>query len=90
MIPNIGPLEIAIVLIITLVVFGPKRLPDLGKSLGKGLREFREGVNTVGGDDKDDEDKDDLHAAALTQAPAADPEVAEVPVETVKSGVVSA
>ncbi|MDQ2699852.1 MAG: twin-arginine translocase TatA/TatE family subunit, partial [Actinomycetota bacterium] len=35
--PNIGPFEIAIVLIIALIVFGPKRLPELGRSLGKGL-----------------------------------------------------
>ncbi|MGK2931580.1 MAG: Sec-independent protein translocase subunit TatA/TatB [Solirubrobacterales bacterium] len=41
MIPNIGPLEIAIVLIIALVVFGPKRLPELGKSVGNGLKEFK-------------------------------------------------
>jgi len=41
MIPNIGPMEIAIVLIIALVVFGPKRLPELGKSAGKGLKEFK-------------------------------------------------
>jgi sec-independent protein translocase protein TatA len=39
--PNIGPMEIVIVLIIALVVFGPKRLPELGKSLGKGIKEFR-------------------------------------------------
>jgi sec-independent protein translocase protein TatA len=39
--PNIGPLEIGIVLIIALIVFGPKRLPELGKSLGKGIKEFR-------------------------------------------------
>jgi sec-independent protein translocase protein TatA len=39
--PNIGPLEILIVLIIALVVFGPKRLPELGKSLGRGIHEFR-------------------------------------------------
>jgi sec-independent protein translocase protein TatA len=45
--PNIGPMEIAIVLIIALVVFGPKRLPELGKSLGKGVREFK---GTIGGD----------------------------------------
>jgi sec-independent protein translocase protein TatA len=44
MIGNIGPLEIGIVLIIALVVFGPKRLPDLGHSLGKGLREFKGSV----------------------------------------------
>jgi sec-independent protein translocase protein TatA len=45
--PNIGPMEIAIVLIIALVVFGPKRLPELGKSLGRGIQEFR---GTVSGD----------------------------------------
>lgn len=39
--PNVGPFELAIVLIIALVVFGPKRLPELGRSLGKGIREFR-------------------------------------------------
>ena len=39
--PNIGPLEIAIVLVIVLIVFGPKRLPELGKSLGEGIRGFR-------------------------------------------------
>jgi sec-independent protein translocase protein TatA len=39
--PNVGPLELAIVLIIALIVFGPKRLPELGRSLGRGIREFR-------------------------------------------------
>jgi sec-independent protein translocase protein TatA len=39
--PSIGPLEIGIVLVIALMVFGPKKLPDLGHSLGKGLREFK-------------------------------------------------
>jgi sec-independent protein translocase protein TatA len=43
--PNIGPLELAIVLIIALVVFGPKRLPELGRSLGRGIREFRGSVS---------------------------------------------
>lgn len=42
--PNIGPMEILVVLIIALVVFGPKRLPELGKSVGKGIREFRGSV----------------------------------------------
>ena len=45
MIPNIGPLEIAIVLIIALVVFGPKKLPELGKSIGHGLKEFKGSMN---------------------------------------------
>ena len=39
--PNVGPLEIAVVVVIVLVVFGPKRLPELGKSMGKGIREFK-------------------------------------------------
>ena len=39
--PNIGPMEIIVVLIIALIVFGPKRLPELGKSLGKGIQEFK-------------------------------------------------
>jgi sec-independent protein translocase protein TatA len=52
MLGNIGPLEIAIVLIIALIVFGPKRLPELGRSLGKGIREFR---GSIGGDDDDDD-----------------------------------
>lgn len=52
--PNIGPLELAIVLIIALVIFGPKRLPELGRSMGRGLREFKSSV--TGDDDKDDVD----------------------------------
>ncbi|GGM13088.1 Sec-independent protein translocase subunit TatA/TatB [Deinococcus aerophilus] len=39
--PNIGPAELIVILIVALVVFGPRKLPELGKSLGAGLREFR-------------------------------------------------
>ena len=42
--PNIGPMEIAIVLVIALIVLGPKRLPDAGRALGRGMREFKDGV----------------------------------------------
>jgi sec-independent protein translocase protein TatA len=53
--PNIGPLEIAVVLIIVLIIFGPKRLPELGQSMGRGIREFK---NSLTGDkDKDDPEK---------------------------------
>jgi sec-independent protein translocase protein TatA len=51
--PNIGPLEIVVILIIALIVFGPKRLPELGRSMGKGIREFK---GSLSGDDKDDDD----------------------------------
>jgi sec-independent protein translocase protein TatA len=44
MLGNIGPLEIGIVLVIALLVFGPKRLPELGGSLGKGMRDFGKGI----------------------------------------------
>jgi sec-independent protein translocase protein TatA len=40
-VPNIGPLELIVILVIALVVLGPKRLPDAGRSLGRGLREFK-------------------------------------------------
>jgi sec-independent protein translocase protein TatA len=46
----IGPWELAILLIVVLLVFGPKRLPEMGKSLGRGMREFK---NSITG--KDDE-----------------------------------
>ena len=52
--PNIGPLELAIVLIIALVIFGPKRLPGLGRSLGSGMREFKDSVTGKHKDDDDD------------------------------------
>jgi sec-independent protein translocase protein TatA len=52
--PNIGPLELIIVLVIILVIFGPKRLPGLGRSLGTGMREFKDSVT---GKDKEEERK---------------------------------
>lgn len=53
--PSIGPLELAIVLVIVLVIFGPKRLPTLGRQLGSGMREFKDSIT---GRDKDDDDED--------------------------------
>ncbi len=49
--PNVGPAEIIIVLVVVLLIFGPKRLPDLGRSLGSGMREFKESVTGKGKDD---------------------------------------
>jgi sec-independent protein translocase protein TatA len=50
--PNIGPMELAIVLIIALVIFGPSKLPELGKSAGKGFREFKDSISGDSDDDK--------------------------------------
>ncbi len=70
--PNVGPLELAIVLIIALVIFGPKRLPDLGKSLGSGMREFKDSL--TGKDDDDDTEQAKLEAAASQPQPDPDAE----------------
>jgi sec-independent protein translocase protein TatA len=51
--PNIGPMELIVVLAIALVVLGPKRLPDAGRSLGKGMRDFKDALS--GGDRHDDD-----------------------------------
>jgi sec-independent protein translocase protein TatA len=45
--PNIGPMELIVVLVVALLVLGPKRLPDVGRSLGAGMREFKDSVAGV-------------------------------------------
>jgi sec-independent protein translocase protein TatA len=77
---NIGPLEIAIVLIIALLVFGPKRLPELGKSVGKGIREFKGSISGEDDDDKPDEQTQIVAATPTPPPPAqAQPAQAETP-----------
>jgi len=49
--PNIGPLELVIVLVIALIVLGPKKLPEMGRSVGKGMREFRGAISGSTSDD---------------------------------------
>jgi sec-independent protein translocase protein TatA len=64
--PNIGPLEIVIILIIALIVFGPKRLPELGRSMGRGMREFKNSLTS----DKDDDDDDEVRELERSRAAA--------------------
>jgi sec-independent protein translocase protein TatA len=69
--PNIGPLELIIVLVVVLVIFGPKRLPQLGRSLGSGMKEFKDSVT---GKTKDEEqEKLEAEARAHGEAEARQP-----------------
>ena len=54
---NLGPGELLLILAIALVVLGPKKLPDVGRSLGKGMREFKESLSSMSTSDDDDDDK---------------------------------
>ncbi len=69
--PAIGPLEIGVVLLIVLLIVGPKKLPGLGRNLGTGMREFKDSVTGRGGDTDADEEqaKIDPAAAEKTAAP---------------------
>jgi len=71
MIGGIGPMEIAIVLVIALIVLGPKKLPDAGRSLGRGLREFKGAVTGITKDD------DDVLEPERIAAPTPEPVAAE-------------
>jgi sec-independent protein translocase protein TatA len=55
---SIGPMELIIVLVIALIVLGPKKLPEVGRSVGKGMREFKDSLNGITNDDDDDDDED--------------------------------
>jgi sec-independent protein translocase protein TatA len=79
---SIGPLEIIIVVVVLLIIFGPKRLPSLGKSLGTGMREFKDSIT---GDDKDDAKTDATGRPVLTQAQADAPAAAPQAPEAAKS-----
>ena len=83
---SIGPTELIIVLVIVLVIFGPKRLPGLGRSLGSGMKEFRDSISGKGSDkDFDDDDADGDESDTRRQANAAlgrpDDETATTPVD---------
>jgi sec-independent protein translocase protein TatA len=66
-VPSIGPLELVVVLAIALIVLGPKRLPDAGKSLGRGIREFK-GAIGGGGHEPDHDHEPDAESPTGTAA----------------------
>ncbi|MBA3787157.1 MAG: twin-arginine translocase TatA/TatE family subunit [Actinobacteria bacterium] len=73
---GIGVTEMVILLIVLLVFFGPKRLPEMGRSLGKGMREFKDSIS---GKDDDDEPVHKRYATELPPAEQpADPEYVDV------------
>jgi sec-independent protein translocase protein TatA len=65
---NIGPLELLMILVIVLVIFGAKRVPEIGASIGKGIREFKRNISDV--DRQIKEPERDLRADRLNQGEA--------------------
>ncbi|HET8758798.1 MAG TPA: twin-arginine translocase TatA/TatE family subunit [Solirubrobacteraceae bacterium] len=55
---SIGPGELIIVLVIALIILGPKKLPEVGRSVGRGMREFKDSLAGVNLDDDDEDDRD--------------------------------
>jgi sec-independent protein translocase protein TatA len=72
-------MELIIVLVVVLLIFGPKRLPGLGKQLGTGMREFKESISGKGRDDDDDED--DRSERRQAEAALGRPEGEQAPLE---------
>jgi len=66
---GIGIWEMLILLVVLLLVFGPKRLPEMGRQIGKGMREFKD---SIGGDSSDDKVAIDVPPAARVAAVPAD------------------
>jgi sec-independent protein translocase protein TatA len=54
---SVGPTELIIVLVIALLVLGPKRLPEVGRSVGRGMREFKDSISGVNRDNDEDDVK---------------------------------
>lgn len=65
---GLGPTELIIILVIILIIFGPKRLPQLGKSLGKTMKSIREGAEGKIDDEDEDEEATKPKAKATAKA----------------------
>jgi sec-independent protein translocase protein TatA len=60
--PNVGPMELIIVLAIALIVLGPKKLPEVGRSIGNGMREFKDSLSSGDRHRDDDDDRPALQS----------------------------
>jgi sec-independent protein translocase protein TatA len=67
---SIGPTELIIVLVIVLLIFGPKRLPGLGKQLGSGMREFKDSIAGKADRGDDDDERDEADTSRRRTEPA--------------------
>lgn len=63
--PNVGAPELIVILVIALLVLGPKKLPEVGRSVGRGMREFKESLS---GNDKDDDDVPTITSSDSSEA----------------------
>ncbi len=82
--PNISIWEILLLLLVLLLVFGPKRLPEMGRSLGRGMREFKDSIT---GKHKDEELEEE--AAEITTTVSTEPVPAATPAPTAETKQVS-
>jgi sec-independent protein translocase protein TatA len=71
---GIGIWEMLILLLVLLLVFGPKRLPEMGRQLGKGMREFKDSITG-----RDDDDDEPVHRRLASELPPADDEPVDTP-----------
>ena len=78
MLPHLGPMELVIILVIALMIFGAGKLPEVGSALGKGIKEFKKATT--------DEPPREIAASTAATAPSAPP--ASVPVGVPASGTV--
>lgn len=78
---NLGPMELLVIFVVALLVFGPKKLPELGKSLGKGLQEFRRASAELRGS-LEREMENIEHEVKMQETHAATPAPAPAPVQT--------
>jgi sec-independent protein translocase protein TatA len=80
--PNISIWEILLLLLVLLLVFGPKRLPEMGRSLGRGMREFKDSITGKHKAEEDDEEEVAAIASPAVTTPTVEPTATVAPPES--------